>query len=65
MSEYLHVCASKSATDRQLIEGLRKALETNYSRIRNAARREWERRCATRDPSDACVSVRVTRFALN
>jgi hypothetical protein len=45
---------------RRLIAGLRHALDMNYARALDAARREWERSFAGKDPSDACVSVRIT-----
>ncbi len=45
---------------RRLIAGLRHALDMNYARVLDAARREWERNFAGKDPSDACVSVRIT-----
>jgi len=67
MSDYLqrHDFANDKKTDRQLIDGLRRALEKNYSRISEAARREWERKFRGADPSDACVSVRISGLALN
>lgn len=43
----------------QLTHGLRQALDQSYRRMLEAASREWERRNAGRDPSDACVSVRI------
>ncbi|MBA2432215.1 MAG: hypothetical protein H0V56_08880 [Chthoniobacterales bacterium] len=60
-----HDGANARAMDRQLVEGLRHGLERNYSRIFATARREWERRFGGRpDPSDACVSVRISSYAL-
>ncbi len=47
-------------TDPELTAGLRNALEAKYSRILHAARREWERNFAHRDPSNACVTVRIS-----
>jgi hypothetical protein len=47
-------------SDAELIAGLRKALDGKYGRILQAARREWERSFARQDPSDACVSVRIS-----
>lgn len=40
-------------------QGLQRALGHNFQRLLEDARRQWERRCADRDPSDACVSVRI------
>ena len=48
------------ATNRELVIGLRSALDRNYSRIVRAASAEWDRRFAGKDPSDACVSVKIT-----
>jgi hypothetical protein len=47
-------------SDAELTAGLRKALDGKYGRILKAARREWERSFAAGDPSDACVSVRIS-----
>ena len=44
---------------RQLTDGLRKALDRNFERLISAARAEWERNYAGKDPADACVSVRI------
>jgi hypothetical protein len=45
---------------RRLITGLRHALDVNYGRVLDAARTQWERCFEGNDPSDACVSVRIT-----
>ncbi len=47
-------------TDRQLIAELRRTLDANYGRLLENARKEWESRFAGNDPSDACVTVRIT-----
>jgi hypothetical protein len=44
----------------RLITGLRRALDVNYERVLDAARMQWERCFEGNDPSDACVSVRIT-----
>ena len=50
-----------SATDiRRLIAGLRHALDMNHARLLAAAQRRWEQNFAGKDPSDACVSVRIS-----
>lgn len=41
-------------------QGLERALDKSYSRIRERAREAWERHHAGKDPSEACVSVRVS-----
>jgi hypothetical protein len=46
--------------DDRLIDGLRQGLEINYSRLLETAKRQWENNFAGNDPSDACVSVRVS-----
>jgi hypothetical protein len=43
----------------ETIEGLRHVLDRNYRRLLETARADWERFFAGKDPSDACVSVRV------
>lgn len=48
------------AENRRLIDGLRQALDSNYARLLKTAAQQWERNFAGKDPSDACVSVRVT-----
>ena len=44
----------------RLISGLKHALDVNYAHVINEARSRWERNYAGKDPSDACVSVRIT-----
>jgi hypothetical protein len=41
------------------VQGLQWALDKSYAQLRERAQAEWQRRCADRDPSDACVSVRI------
>ena len=50
-------------TDRQLINGLQQTLHANYGRLLEAAKTEWESKFAGNDPSDACVTVRITTDA--
>ncbi|HEX8077671.1 MAG TPA: hypothetical protein VF511_07640 [Chthoniobacterales bacterium] len=45
---------------RRLITGLRHALDVNYGRVLDAARARWERQFEAKDPSNACVSVRIS-----
>jgi hypothetical protein len=35
------------------------AIQGNYGRLISEARKEWERKFANSDPSDACVTVRI------
>ena len=44
----------------EIAEGFQRALEKNFQRLRENAQREWESRFAGTDPSDACVSVRIS-----
>jgi hypothetical protein len=44
----------------RLITGLRHALDVNYARVLSTAQTRWEQNFAGKDPSDACVSVRIT-----
>lgn len=45
---------------RDMLQGLQRGLEKNYARVLHAAGREWERRFAGKDPSDACITVSVS-----
>jgi hypothetical protein len=45
---------------RRLITGLRHALDVSYTRVLDAAKERWERHFDGSEPSDACVSVRIT-----
>ena len=44
----------------RLITGLRHALDVNYARVLATAQIRWEQNFAAKDPSDACVSVRIS-----
>jgi hypothetical protein len=44
---------------RRLITGLRHALDVNYERVLAAAQARWEENFG-KDPSDACVRVRIS-----
>jgi hypothetical protein len=43
----------------EVVAALRHALDLKYRRLCQAARADWERLFGSRDPADACVSVRV------
>ena len=49
-------------SNRELVDGLQRALEQKYSGILRAAGNEWERRFAAGDPSDSCVSVHISAW---
>jgi hypothetical protein len=44
----------------RLITGLRHALDVNYARVLASAQEQWDRNFAGKDPSDACVTVRIS-----
>ena len=44
----------------RLITGLKHALDVNYARVLATAQTQWEQNFAGNDPSDACVSVRIS-----
>jgi len=44
----------------EIAEGFQRALDNNFQRLRENARREWESRSAGNDPSNACVTVRIS-----
>ena len=44
----------------EIAEGFQRALDNNFQRLRENARREWESRFAGNDPSDAYVTVRIS-----
>ena len=50
---------SESEHEAREVQGLQWALDKSYAQLRERAQAEWQRRCADRDPSDACVCVRV------
>jgi hypothetical protein len=52
--------ARRAATEKNPeTEGLMRALDKVYDRLRKRARAEWLRNHPGEDPSDACVSVRI------
>jgi hypothetical protein len=55
-----HAPAKPIINNRRLISGLKHALDMNYARVMEIARKEWEHTYAGKDPSDACVSVRIS-----
>ena len=46
------------------VQGLQRALDKSYAQLRERAQAEWQGRCAGRDPSDACVCVRIGQAVL-
>jgi hypothetical protein len=45
------------------VRSLQRALDQSYAHLRERAQAEWQRRCAGRDPSDACVRIRIGQDA--
>jgi hypothetical protein len=61
MNAYLQADSeSQSDLSRQIAEGMLRAIEKNYGRLITTARKEWERKYAGLDPSDSCVTVRIS-----
>ena len=54
-----HSRIERQAAKFEVIKGLDRALHFAYGRLIRAARNEWERRFAGKDPSDVCASVRI------
>jgi hypothetical protein len=44
----------------KLAQTMLRTAKENYGRLITAARKEWERTFAGSDPSDACVTVRIS-----
>ena len=60
MGATLSIRNSSQADDRELVTAIGRSLDRAYGRFVDTARKEWERRFGTYDPSDACVRVRIT-----
>ncbi|MFL6521802.1 MAG: hypothetical protein ACJ8NS_16435 [Chthoniobacterales bacterium] len=59
-SQQTRVLPDSIIDSHRLITGLRHALDVNYTRVLDAAKTHWERCFEGNDPSDACVTVRIT-----
>jgi len=59
-SSQMPTSPADSSDDCTFISGLRQSLNLNHSRMLDVAKNYWERKYAGKDPSDACVSVRIT-----
>lgn len=59
-AEHTSALSDSIINSHRLISGLRHALDVNYERVLAAAQERWERNFAGKDPSDACVSVRIS-----
>jgi hypothetical protein len=46
-------------TELEKTGGLERAVDNNFRRLVEQARRHWEQKFAEKDPSDACVTVHV------
>ena len=56
--------SSGNHSNHQLTSAFRRSLDQKYSQVLRAAQNRWERSFATADPSDACVSVRISGHTL-
>lgn len=59
-SSQTQILSDNIIDSRRLVTGLRHALDVNYARVLGTAREQWERYFEANDPSNACVSVRIT-----
>jgi hypothetical protein len=59
-SHQTHAVSDNFIDSRRLITGLRNALDINYARVLTTAKARWESNFEGKDPSDACVSVRIS-----
>jgi hypothetical protein len=59
-SRQSHILPDYVIDSRRLITGLRHALDVNYARVLAAAQSRWEAHFEGKDPSDSCVSVRIS-----
>jgi hypothetical protein len=59
-SQQTHALPDSMIDSRRLITGLRLALDMNYARVLETAQARWEEHFAGKDPSDACVTVRIS-----
>jgi hypothetical protein len=51
---------SNSDLSRKIPEGMLRAVDRKFGRLITEARKEWERKFAGSDPSDTCVTVRIS-----
>ena len=54
-----YAAADKNVPMRELVANLQQTLARNHQKILAAALSDWEQKYSGRDPSDACVSVRI------
>jgi hypothetical protein len=60
MNATQHTLTDTVIDSRRLIAALRQALDMNYASILSTAQTRWEQNFAGEDPSDACVTVRIS-----
>jgi hypothetical protein len=58
-AEHTSALTDSIINSHRLIAGLRHALDLNYERVLATAQARWEENFG-KDPSDACVSVRIS-----
>jgi hypothetical protein len=59
-----HRVPNTRTSNAELVGALRKSLDNKYGQVLRAAHGQWERSFAGKDPSDACVTVRISGRSL-
>ena len=65
MNSALQVGKPNGPNESDLIASLQELLDRKHQEFVSAARRHWEKNFAGKDPSDACVSVRISPTLLS
>ena len=66
MKDLLHDrISAKANVTRELAATLRTSLDRKYNQVLGAAAARWDQKFAGKDPSDACVSVRISSRSLS
>jgi hypothetical protein len=62
MNSLFSGACNKNSIGRELVATFRSTLDKKYQQVLRGAEARWERDFAGKDPSDACVSVRISGF---
>ena len=57
---YLQNVYRSDELSREVAQAMLSAVQRNYGYLISEARQEWERRFASSDPSNSCVTVRIS-----